>query len=54
MKAKRAIIVAMAAMTGATIAQEESAMEAAMQDMQAEGMDVTLEYTYDPFSGMYA
>ena len=54
MKTKKAIIVAMAAITGATIAQESKAMEAAMQDMQADGMDVTLEYTWDPFDGFCA
>lgn len=53
---KKAIIVAMAAMTGSSIAQESAAMEAAMQDMQAEyGNDeVCMEYTWDPFDGMYA
>lgn len=54
MKTKKAIIVAMAAITGATIAQESEAMQVAMQDMQAEGMDITLEYTWDPFDGMLA
>lgn len=53
---KRTIIVAMAAITGATIAQETAAMNAALADMQAEyGKDsTTLEYTWDPFNGMLA
>lgn len=52
---KKAIIVAMAAITGVTFAQESEAMQAAMQDMQAEGMDVTIaDYTWDPFDGMLA
>ncbi len=55
MKTKKAIIVAMAAITGATIAQESKAMQAAMQDMQADGMDVTIaDYTWDPFDGFCA
>lgn len=52
---KKATIVAMAAITGATIQSETQAMQAAMQDMQAEGMDVTIaDYTWDPFDGMLA
>lgn len=55
MKTKKAIIVAMAAITGATIAQESEAMRVAMQDMQAEGMDTTIaDYTWDPFDGFCA
>ena len=55
MKAKKAIIVAMATITGTTIAQESKAMEVAMQDMQDEGMDVTVaDYTWDPFDGFVA
>lgn len=55
MKTKKAIIVAMAAITGATFAQEREAMQVAMQDMQADGMDVTItDYTWDPFDGFCA
>lgn len=54
MNTKKAIIVAMAAITGATIAQESKAMEVAMQDMQKEGVDVTLEYTWNSFDGLLA
>lgn len=56
MKTKKAIIVAMAAITGTTIAQESKAMKAAMRDMQAEGMDIQheLTYTWDPFDGLLA
>lgn len=56
MKTKKAIIVAMAAITGTTIAQESKAMEAAMRDMQADGMEVAPEmsYTWDPFDGFCA
>lgn len=55
MKTKKAIIVAMAAITGATFAQEREAMQVAMQDMQAEGMDTTIvDYTWDPFDGFCA
>lgn len=51
----KAIIVAMAAITGTTIAQESRAMEIALHDMQAEGMDVTIaDYTWDPFDGICA
>ena len=55
MKTRKAIIVAMAAITGATIAQESKAMEAAMQDMQAAGIDTNVaDYTWDPFDGFCA
>ena len=56
MKTKKAIIVAMAAMTGTTIAQESKAMKAAMQDMQQEfGKGaICVEYDYNPFDGMLA
>ena len=59
MKAKKtkAIIVAMAAITGASVSQTNDAAQAALADMQQEfGADdvATLEYTYDPFDGMWA
>lgn len=54
MKKRNAIIVAMTAITGANFAQENKAMQAAMDDMRAEGMDVYVEYTWDPFDGMLA
>lgn len=55
MKTKKAIIVAMAAITGTTIAQESRAMEIALADMKADGMDVTIaDYTWDPFDGFCA
>ena len=52
---KKAIIVAMAMMTGATIAQEEAAAQAAMQDMKQEGINTyPLEYTWNPYDGLLA
>lgn len=54
---KRAAIIAMAAITGASIAQESAAAKAAMADMKAEyGNDnvCAIEYTWDPFDGVYA
>lgn len=48
---------AMAAITGATIAQEDAAAQAAMQDMQSElGIKnvYSVNYTYDPFDGLLA
>lgn len=45
----------MAMMTGATIAQEEAAAQAAMQDMQDEGINpLAIEYTWNPWDGMLA
>lgn len=55
--AKRAIIGAMAVITGATFAQENAAARAAMADMQKEyGIHNTyaIEYTWDPSDGMIA
>ena len=49
---KKAIIVAMTAITGATLAQETAAYEQAMRDMKQDGF--TIQYTYDPFDGMLA
>ena len=52
---KKAIIVAMAAIAGTNYAQEQAAMQAAMQDMQSEGQKVFgLSYTWDPFDGFCA
>lgn len=53
----KAIIVAMAAVTGASVSATNAAAKAAMADMKEEfGNDnvVGLEYTYDPFEGMWA
>lgn len=47
---KKAIIVAMTALTGATLAQETAAYEQAMRDMKQDGF--TIQYTYNPFDGM--
>ena len=52
MAAKRATIIAMTALTGATLAQETAAYEQAMRDMKQDGF--TIQYTYDPFDGMLA
>ena len=49
---KKAIIVAMTALTGATLAQETAAYEQAMRDMKQDGF--TIQYTYNPFDGLYA
>ena len=49
---KKAIIVAMTALTGATIAQETAAYEQAMRDMKQDG--TVINYTWDPFDGLYA
>ena len=53
---KKATIVAMATITGATMAQETKAMNVAMHDMQREyGKNAILvEYTWNPFDGMLA
>lgn len=54
-KKTKAVIVAMAMMTGATIAQEEAAAQVAMQDMQDEGINpLAIEYTWNPWDGMLA
>lgn len=49
---KKAIIVAMTALTGATIAQETAAYEQAMRDMKQDG--TVINYTWDPFDGLLA
>lgn len=59
MKAKKtkAIIMAIAAATGTSVAQTNEAKSAAFADMQAElGIDNVYEvnYTWDPFDGMLA
>jgi hypothetical protein len=54
MKTKKAIIVAMAAITGATIAQESEAMKVAMQDMAQEYGDSAIIIDINPFDGFCA
>ena len=49
---KKAVIIAMTALTGATIAQETAAYEQAMRDMKQDG--TVINYTWDPFDGLYA
>lgn len=49
---KSALIVAMTAITGATIAQETAAYKAAVRDMKTDGC--VINYTYNPFDGMLA
>lgn len=49
---KKAIIVAMTALTGATLAQETAAYEQAMRDMKQDG--TVINYTWNPFDGMLA
>lgn len=52
---KKATIVAMAAITGATIAQESKAMEVAMQDMAQEyGESAVIIDINNPFGGFVA
>ena len=56
-KKTKAVVIAMAAMTGASIAQEDAAAQAAMFDMQSElGIKnvYSVNYTYDPFDGVLA
>ena len=56
-KKAKAIIMAVAAATGATVSQTSAAAHAAMQDMQKEfgkGQVYAIEYDYNPFDGMYA
>ena len=54
MKTKKAIIVAMAAITGATFAQEREAMQAAMQDMAQEYGKSAIIIDINPFDGLIA
>lgn len=54
---KKAVIVAMAALTGSTFAQETAAMQAAMRDMQddiGKKNVYSVNYVYNPFEGLYA
>ena len=56
-KNKKAVILAMAAITGATIAQETAAMQAAMQDMKddlGKKNVYSVNYVYNPFDGLLA
>lgn len=56
--AKRATIIAMAAIAGASISQTSAAARQALADMRKEmGKDnhvYSLNYTWDPFDGLYA
>ena len=53
---KKAIVIALAAATGASVSSICAAEQQAMLDMQEEfgEENVCLEYTWDPFDGMYA
>lgn len=55
---KRATIIAMAAIAGASVSQTSAAARQALADMRDEmGKDnhvYSIEYTYDPFDGFYA
>ena len=55
---KRATIIAMAAIAGASVSQTGTAARQALADMRQElGKDThvySIEYTYDPFDGFYA
>ena len=57
-RARRATIIAMAAIAGASVTQTNAACRAAMHDMREEfGKDThvySLNYTWDPFDGMLA
>lgn len=55
-KKTKAIIMAIAAATGTSVAQTEAAAKAAMADMKASlGTDAyAISYTWDPFDGMLA
>lgn len=54
-KSSKAIVIALAAATGASVSSISAAEQQAMADMQAEGMDVcAIEYTWDPFDGLVA
>ena len=54
MKTKKAIIVAMAAITGATFTQEREAMQVAMQDMAQEYGKSAIIIDINPFDGLIA
>ena len=51
---KKATIVAMAAITGATIQSETKAMEAAMADMAQEYGETAIIIDINPFDGLIA
>lgn len=54
---KRAIVIAMASIAGASVQQTSAAMRAAMQDMKDDlgrGQVYNLHYTWDPFDGLLA
>ena len=55
---KRATIIAMAAIAGASVSQTSAAARQALADMREEmGKDThvySLNYTWDPFDGLYA
>lgn len=52
---KSAIIIAMAAITGASVSSMSKAERAAMQDMAQEyGDSIIADYTWDPFDGLLA
>lgn len=55
---KRATIIAMAAIAGASVSQTSAAARQALHDMREEmGKDshvYSLNYTWDPFDGLYA
>lgn len=57
-RAKRATIIAMAAIAGVSVSQEKAAAKAALADMRDEfGKDThvySLNYTWNPFDGMLA
>lgn len=56
--AKRATIIAMAAIAGASVSQTSAAARQALADMREEmGKEAhvySLNYTWDPFDGLYA
>lgn len=55
---KRATIIAMAAIAGASVSQTSAAARQALADMREEmGKDIhvySLNYTWEPFDGLYA
>lgn len=56
LSSKKAIVIALAAATGASVQSISAAEQQAMLDMQEEfgEENVCLEYTWNPFDGMYA
>ena len=51
---KRAIILAMAAITGASVSSMSKAERAAMNDMEKEYGSDCIVYSWDPFDGLLA